>query len=244
MRALVVLTVLAGCSEYDVSTLAETEMGAPDTASEDDCVEEVPGFDITEVSNLEDAVSFYLSGANRDAVSLSFDASALETDQTWRVSAVDVLVLIPASEFQSFEDGREIGVEVFDGSDPRTATSYQLKLPVVRADHNWDAYTLPYGPAEANERDQQGTWMRFDLRDVIPEEGMASENFVAGVRWPNQGRVAVGFSNYNRACNQNWTEYGNNTGWVLNGDSNSSNGCSWPMLRVQIETRLPDGCGE
>ena len=84
--------------------------------------------------------------------------------------------------------------------------------------------------------------MRFDFADIIPEEGMQSTDFIAGVRWFPPANVAVGYSNFNRDCGLNWTEYGENTGWILNSTSYGQNSCSWPMLRVMMENRYIDDC--
>ena len=60
------------------------------------CVSEENTFDIEQVSNLEDAWGW--SGL-RDAINLEYDVSQLDPNGSWRISSVEVLVLIAESEF-------------------------------------------------------------------------------------------------------------------------------------------------
>ena len=158
---------------------------------------------------------------------------------------MDVLVMIPTSQFYNFQDGQEISIEVFDSNVPEQGASWVLTQPVIRDELIWLDYTLPYDAAIAGvygEFEQKGAWLRFELSDEIPAEGMQSTDFIAGVRWFPPGTVAVGYSNFNRNCGLNWTEYGEGTGWILNSDSYAQETCSWPMLRVMIENRYLDDC--
>ena len=66
---------------------------------------------------------------------------------------------------------------------------------------------------------------------------------VAGVRqvmWEPPGMVKVGYSNFNQDCELNWSNYG--SGWVLNSENPVFFGCSWPMMRVEVEVVTPGDC--
>ena len=79
---------------------------------------------------------------------------------------------------------------------------------------------------------------------------MRSTRYIAGVRWGPSGKPTVGYSNFNRSCAQNWTDYNDGRGWVLNSEDNLGPGqdintCSWPMMRVEVEVRSQqDECTE
>ena len=72
---------------------------------------------------------------------------------------------------------------------------------------------------------------------------MASTTFLVGVLWPSFTSPAIGYSNYNRPCDRNWTQYSALEDWVLNSDRDplfdelDPNRCNWPMLRVNVEER-------
>jgi len=242
------------CSDYDINRIDDVELGGdsgspPVEASvpneepveEDDCVEEVSGFDIEEVSLLQDAAGY---SNMRDAIIMSFDDSELSADDSWRVSSVDVLIMLPQWSFDFYGDDLEITAEVFDSADPRTGDSWSVRQVVVRDQLQWESITLPSDAATAGqwgEYEQYGAWMTFDFKDVIPEEGMTSTDYVVGVRWNVWGIPAVGYSNFNLDCSTNWTDYGDQN-WVLNQGQNSQYECSWPMFRLQIETRQTEDC--
>ena len=99
---------LVGCTDYKLSNVNTPSSGE----EEEDCTESYINFDIEEVSTLQDAVSYSVSGWNQDAVVLQFDDSNLQQDQTWRVSAVEILVMIAADHYPMFVDGQEINVQV------------------------------------------------------------------------------------------------------------------------------------
>ncbi len=234
---------------------SDPEVPTEDEDSGDPCTEVVTAFDIEEVSTLQDAASPYLvtdprllgfaEPWHRDALVLTYAIPADEPDTSWRVSAVEVLVMIATERFETHPDGGMLGIEVFDGSDPRTAPTWTATQTVNKAELTWTSYTLPFDAAISgplSEYHQQGTWLRFDLTDVVPETGMTSAEFVVGVQWEELSQVAVGYSNFNRACDRNWTEWAPYSGWRLNGDATSGSQCSWPMMRVEIERIYTDDC--
>ena len=210
-----------------------------------ECTEELNAFDIEDVSTLQDAMSETMGNCQKDAVMIDFGQEGINSDVTWRVSAVDILIMIPEEKVSMFQDGQLMRVEVFDSNDPREVEPYIQEMEVNRVDLQWTLYTLPEDAAHASqtgEYNQYGAWLRFDFLDIIPETGMNSRRFVVSVDWPDPGEVAVGYSNFNRSCAANWTDYGE--GWVLNSERAGDYQCSWPMLRVQEERNYPGTCEE
>ena len=267
MRKLIPLagTLLVSCTDYELKNVDTDALGAdeesntaegfeetdePDsptpedeTTDENDCVEEYVGFDIDEFSTLQDAVSYSVAGWTNDAVVINFDDSGLSPEQTWRVSAIEILVMISDTHFPNFTDGQEMFVQLFDSNTPTSTSGWTLGQSIVRAEHTWSSYTLPYDAWYAGtygEFAQQGTWVRYDTRSVVPSTGMTSSDFIVGVKWEPPGMVKVGYSNFNQDCGRNWSDYG--SGWVLNSENPDYFGCSWPMLRVEIEVTTPGDC--
>ena len=203
-------------TETDTATTEITDTSDP-AEEEDDCTESYINFDIEEVSTLQDAVSYSVAGWNQDAVVLQFDDSNLQPEQTWRVSAVEILVMIAADHYPNFVDGQQINVQVFDSNEPTNSNPWTATKSIVRAEHNWTDYTLPHNAWYAGtygEYAQKGSWVRFDMRSSIPQSGMTSPEFITGVMWEAPGMVKVGYSNFNQDCEKNWTNYG--SGWGLN----------------------------
>ena len=227
-----------------------------DTPEDDDdpCTDTVTAFDIEEVSTLQDAVSPFLADVEptgifspwyRDALILDYTVPTSGESESWRISAVYALVMVASGRFDSFADGQPLTVEVFDSDDPRTVVGWTKTQDVVKGDLAWTDYSLPFDAAISgsfSEFTQKGAWMRFDMTDVIPETGMSSDRFVVGIQWDTLSQVAIGYSNFNRACNRNWTEWELGSGWNLNGSSDADLGCSWPMLRVEIEHTYTEDC--
>jgi len=234
-------------TDTGTSTETETEEDPQDETEEeeeDECIGESQiGFNIEEVSTLQDAVSYSVSGWTNDAIVLRFDDSGLRADQYWRVSAVEVLVLISDNHFPHFTDGQEISVQVFDSPTPMSGPNWTMAKSIVRAEQSWTDYMLPNDAWYAGtygEFAQKGVWVRFETRELIPVSGMTSTDFLVGVMWEPPGMVKVGYSNFNQDCEKNWTDYG--SGWGLNSENPDFFGCSWPMLRVEIEVITPDDC--
>jgi len=234
-------------AESDGDTDTATDEPPTDTQDieevEDDCTEELIGFDIDEFSTLQDAVNFSDGGWTSDAVVISFDDSILEPDQTWRVSAVEILIMISVDQYDYFTDGQEINIQLFDSNNPTVGPSWTMTQQVVRSQLTWSDYTLPFDAYHAGlfgEYQQKGAWLRFDTTTIVPLSGMTSTDFIAGVMWTPPGMVKVGYSNFNQDCNKNWSDYG--SGWQLNSENPLYFGCSWPMLRVEIETTSPGDC--
>ena len=68
---------------------------------------------------------------------------------------------------------------------------------------------------------------------------MNSETFLVSVFWQSARSPAVGYSRYNRPCDENWTDYGDGFGWVLNTRArlfpSAGNDCNHPMFRRNVE---------
>ena len=207
------------------------------------CVEEEPGFDIEELSILEDATDF---ASGRDAITVRFDPSTLPDKATWRVATVDVLLMIPASQFAFYPEGVGLTLEVFDADDPTQVQPWRVSQVLDKSALSFEEVELRT-PDNATELRQMRAWWRFDFRDVIPTEGMTASRFLVGAAWAPSGLPAIGYSNYNRSCSENWTQYPDTQQWVLNSELDQSAGentCSWPMLRVNVETRVEaEDCG-
>jgi len=216
-RAVFVVPVLAACgSDHEVTQM---------------CGHDAQGFDIEEVSVLEDGQGY---PGMHDAVIMNFDTSTLPDGALWRVKSVDIMPIIGASDFDGFVDGERVTVEVFDGNNPKTAPLYASTKIFDLTDMDFQATTLD-DPTTATERNQQFAWWSFDMTEAMPPGGMTTAgNYVVGVAWDGAGSPPMGYSNFDRPCDQNWTDYADGAGWVLNGATQGSQ-CSWPMLKVQPE---------
>ena len=203
------------------------------------CINEDASFDIEEVSSLEDTMG--LSGGH-DGVVINYDDSALPPGGSWRVGSVDVLLMIPASQFDYYPTNIRLGIEIFDGDSPATTRPWYVEQTVDTSALEWTTVNLS-NPDRASERTQLQSWWRFDFSEAIPETGMQSTTFVVSAAWTESSLPTIGYSNYNRPCDKNWTKYDDLTGWVLNSErgnlfgATNPNSCNWPMLRVNVEER-------
>lgn len=228
-----------------VGVLMLSQIGCAEDVLSRLCINDDATFDIEEVSVLEDAMG---EAGTHDAVIVTYDDSQLEPGSTWRVSSVDVLVMIPASEFGAAINGRELTLEIFDTNDPRSAAPFIFKQAIDIDDLDWEDVTLTQPEVAIFEAEHKRAWWNFDFSAVIPEEGMQNTEFLVSVYWQDSRSPAVGYSRYNRPCSENWTDYGDGFGWVLNSENgifgSSGNDCNHPMFRVNVETRIEkDSCG-
>lgn len=203
------------------------------------CTFEQSSFDIEQVSVLEDA----MGEVNvHDAIVLDYDTSNLSPDSTWRVGTVEALVMIPESQFEAYPDSITLSVEVFDSSNPNLSTPWVIEQTLDKRNLNWESVTLS-SPDLATEYQQKQAWWSFDFTGVIPETGMTSSTYMVGLYWKSANLPAIGYSNFNRPCDRNWTDYSDGFGWILNSerfnglDMVDPNSCNWPMLRVNVEVR-------
>lgn len=195
-------------------------------------------FDIEEASVLQDAQGYW---GMHDAVVLEFDPSQLPEGAEWRVRSVEIMPMIGASQFASFRDGQQVSVEVFDTGNPYSTP--WVTTQVFRKDElEWEDVRLS-APDSATEYDQKRAWWRFGFEDRIPTTGMSGGPYLVGVVWEDASVPTLGYSNFNRSCSQNWTDYADGFGWVQNTGFLSDAECSWPMLRVNIEVlQLAEEC--
>jgi hypothetical protein len=192
------------------------------------CARDEDGFDIEEASTLEDAQAYPFM---HDAVILEFDTSAMPADATWRVRSVDILPMIALVEFDDFDDGQAVSVEIWDADDPQSTDPYVVTQAFDRDALSWEDVTLS-NPTTATYPSQRKAWWSFDFGDEIPTSGLTGPEYLVSVSWTGEALPALGYSNFNNACSRNWTDYGDGAGWVLNDGALE---CSWPMLRVNLE---------
>ena len=211
-----------GCSDYSVSNI---------------CVEKSDGFNIEEVSVLQDAAGY---PSNRDSIVLNRNVGELQSGESWTLTRVDVLAMVPEWVFNDYSGGDVLTVEVYDGANPNEAEPYVVSQAIDVDALEWEALTLPpdaHWAGIRGELDQRKAWMSFDFSNVIPESGITSEEYTVGISWGSKGLPTIGYSNFNLDCAKNWTDHGTG-GWDLNSEDGSSLDCSWPMLRVGVESRL------
>lgn len=194
------------------------------------------GFDIEHVSVLEATDQLY-GGA--DAVIIDHDA-LLPLGATWRVSSVDVLVMVNDFDFSGYP--QSVGtnqvwltVQVWDADSPNLPSkpAYEVRQQLAVNQLTWETVTLSTGRWHK-------AWWSFPFvtptSAVIPQSGLTAPKYLVGVKWDRSAEPQIGYSNFNRPCDRNWT---NTTGsqWVLNSTLGNStpNECNWPMLRVNTE---------
>ena len=215
----------SACSEYDIKQL---------------CVNTNNAFDVEEVSVLQDAAAY--PGA-RDAIVMNFDSGDFAADEGWRVATVEILAMIPTWEFDWYDDSANIAIEIYDANNPNTVNPWVVTQTIKRSDWEWRDVQLPQGSATATDPDQMRAWVSFDFTDIIPESGMTSDQYLVSVAWPPNSNLTVGYSNFNLACDKNWTDWGD--GFSLNSTTANAFECSWPMFRLELETRkYEDSCND
>ena len=130
------------------------------------------------------------------------------------------------------------GLKIVYPSSPYDATPWVVEQRIVRSDWEWRDITLPSDAAVAGQTldfEQTRAWIRFDFSEQIPQSGMTSDEYLVSVVWNSLGTPAVGYSNFNLACDKNWTDLGD--GFVLNSTTAGAQECSWPMFKLEMETR-------
>ena len=213
-------TALFGCSEYDIKQL---------------CVNTNDAFDVEEVSVLQDAAAY---PGTRDAVIMDFDSGDFAADEGWRVVTVEALAMIPTWQFESYSDNEQLSIEIYDSNNPNDSTPWIVTQTINRADWEWREITLPDDAAIAGQSfdyEQMRAWVSFDFATTIPDSGMTSDEYLVSVAWSANSNLAVGYSNFNLACDKNWTDSG--SGFILNSTTANALECSSPMLRLEHETR-------
>ena len=232
--------LVTACSDYGMNALPDSyfetmDTGDPEVYEEgDDCIESSTAFDIEEVSALQDA--FGLPKV-RDGLSLNLQGK-IGADQSWRPTAVEVLVMYPEWYFQHYDDSNSLGVNFHAAPNPSSSQAYSTMVKIKKKDLEWEPLRLP---ADADwsgqDRDQMAAWLRFDLSSLVPEEGFNGNNYFVSLKWDSMGFPNVGYSNFELDCSQNWTDYG--TGVYV---QNTGQDCSWPMMKIEIETISPGNC--
>ena len=240
------LAIASGCSEYDVSAIPTQAVTGLDTGSiepnsdpppseEDDCVESSTAFDIEEVSTLQDA--FGLPQV-RDGLTLTVDGSNIQQGRTWRPISVQILVMYPTWYFDFYDDSNALTVDFYPSSSPGGSLPLSKTVQIRKSALNWEPMLLPANADwSGDDREQMAAWLEFDLSDLGAEDGYTSTDYFVSLGWDSIGFPNVGYSNFELSCTQNWTDYGNGS-YV----QNSGQDCSWPMLKIEIETLAPGDC--
>jgi len=214
------LAVGGGCSEYTVALQT--------------CAEVDTDFELEEVSALES-----MQGAQscaRDAVVVTYDRSNLAPGDTWRVLTVDVLLMVDVVKGPTSLGNVPLTVEIFESSDPRTGRSWSVTQWIDPDALAWELVTLSYS---GEDLEMYRAWWTFDFSEVIPKDGMDTVDYVAGVQWEELVDPLIGYSQFDRPCDRNWTIYNNEPNqWIFNGEWSTSSNCSWPMFRIQTERRF------
>jgi|GEM_PF-1243554 len=227
------LLVLSGCGEDRIVKRScpevRTETTEETVTTTTTTTELESSFDIEQVSVLE-ATDVLENGA--DAVILDHDAAQLPPGSTWRVSHVEVLVMVPSWAFSAYPGSVGLTVEVWDAATPMSPQrpAYRLRQQLDFSRLTWETASLPSG-------NYRKAWWKFPLADPakpVITQPMTAQRFLVGVRWDTSGQPALGYSNFNRPCDRNWTDTGNGV-WNLNSSYGQPNTCSWPMLRVGTE---------
>ena len=241
---LLIVVFLLGCSDYSFSSLPpapiddlEPEPLDEPVAPEDDCIDSSTAFDIEEVSGLQDA--FGLPHV-RDGLTLEVDPSAVQGDHSWRPVSVKVLVMYPLWYFEFYDDSNELSINFYPQGQPQGAQVFSKTRRIYKSELEWEELRLPADADwSGDDRDQMAAWLEFDLSDIVPEEGYTHTDYFVSLGWDSMGFPNVGYSNFELNCPQNWTDYG--TGGYT---QNSGNDCSWPMLKIEIETLSPGDCDD
>jgi hypothetical protein len=215
------------------------------------CVSEENTFDIEQVSNLEDAWGWK---GLRDAINLEYDVSDLNPADSWRISSVEVLVMVSESDFSIMPSQLDLAIEIYDSPDPSQVSPWTVKQRLDMDALDWERVVLPAPPSGAvdelsglfpTDQTQYKAWWSFDFSSIIPETGMESPSFSVAVHWPDSSYPTLGYSEFNRPCSGNWTNYDSaepthgytGAGWGNNGERFGSDVCNWPMFKVNVEKR-------
>lgn len=203
------------------------------------CIADGSGFDIDEVSRLQDAAGYPDS---RDAIVMNYDPGVLQAGESWRVTRVELLAMVPEWVFDRYDGGDVLRVDIWDADRPSGAADWSVEVAIDPSQLDWEQVRLPddaFWAGLREELDQRRAWMSFDFSSVIPESGMGDGTYTIGISWGNKGLPTIGYSNFNMPCSANYTDYGDGQ-WVLNSADGDGDECSWPMMRVEVETRTID----
>jgi hypothetical protein len=248
-RSILLLTPLfLACSDYSIitvekggytgvdeeETVLESDGYTEEVEEEDDCTENSVGFDIEEVSNLQDAFGLpYV----RDGLTLELD---LNTDERWRPTNVEVLVMFPDWFYDFYDDSNRLTIHVYDSENPTGSTPYSSSKTIIKSEHTWESILLgPDADWSGSDPQQRGAWIDFDFSSIIPENGFDSSRYFVAVEWDQVGFPYVGYSNFELNCTQNWTDYSDGS-WR----QNEGQDCSWPMFKIEVERTYEGDCDE
>lgn len=203
----------------------------------DDKVQKVPCVDPGGLVGIENVSALELTEAipsGADAVVLEMSNQNIPEDGGWRVSAVEVLLVIPASDFDAYPKGLPLTISVWDNSEPANNPSVDVTQELDPSKLEWSDAQVKVAKNGQPVPVKQG-WWKFEFADKFAFPGLASRIYTVGVRWPQGGdKPLVGMSHFDRNCGRNWTDTGDGKGFKKNG-LDDSDFCSWPMLRVNTQ---------
>ena len=246
-KAILLTPFFLACNDYNIITVEKSDYamedeedvvvesdGLTEEAIEDDCVENTTGFDIEEVSTLQDAFGLpYV----RDGLTLDLD---LNTDETWRPTNVEVLIMFPEWFYDFYDDSNSLSIHIYDTANPTQSTPYSHTKNIVKSELSWNSITLgPDADWSGEDPNQMGAWVDFDFTDIIPPDAFSSTNYFVAVEWDYLGFPYVGYSNFELNCTQNWTDYSDGS-WR----QNEGQDCSWPMFKIEVERTYEGDCEE
>ena len=207
----------------------------PEEEEEDDCLEDSTAFDIEEVSGLQDAFGLPVV---RDGLSMAVGSAHFSDGRSWRPSTVEVLVMYPAWYFEYYDDSNSLTVNFHPSSTPAGSTPFSRTIQIRKSELDWTPITLPFDADwSGDDREQMGAWLTFELASVVGENWLEGSDYFVSLGWDDMGFPNVGYSNFELSCTSNWTDYG-----VGSYVQNSGEDCSWPMLKIEIETLQPGDC--
>ena len=227
------------CSEYEISQM---------------CTDNEPAFDIEDVSTLEDATGSQFAWFVSDGVMLDVpDYDSLPEGAQWRVLSVDVLLAVPASQYEGTSnqstpwDISRLRVDIIDGSDPNdsSATTWYKQQQLSPTTLEWETHRFEDTAGLVSEADYYTGWWNFSFAAATSGMFIEGDQYFVGLTWPDYEHPEVGYSYFNRPCSANWQINDGQDYWTQNSTTSSDpDSCSWPMFRVNTEVswESEDGC--
>jgi hypothetical protein len=217
------------------------------------CTEDEPGFDIEDVSTLDDASGAQAGWFIADGVMLDIPAYETIPDRAqWRVLSVDVLWMVPASQYDGTSgiptpwDSAELRVEVYDSANPNdeTAALWSVQQQVSPGSMDWETHQFEDTSGLASQIDYYRAWWNFSFAAQTSGEFLTNSQYFVGLVWPDFVEPEVGYSYFNRPCTANWQTNDGDDFWTQNSTTSDEDTCSWPMLRVNTEVswESDEGC--
>ena len=156
----------------------------------------------------------------------------------WTVGSVEVLVAIPADEFDDYPSGKhKLGVVIYDSTDPSDATPYEVVQTLDPSKLDWEDTTVRLWDKDDEDTepnaDVKTAWWKFDFTDEIPaDKGIKASTYVVGIHWFKDDAPLAGASEMEMDCGKNWYDFGDGN---LRKGIDGKMTCTWPMLKVNTQ---------